>query len=487
MLAIYPGDMIAKLFWSQNEIPFPQTTRNNRLDLFLQQIATAQLLDSAVLTELNTNKIHWVLTVPAIWSDSSKAMMRKSAYYAGMIPTENSHRLLLGLEPECAAIACQMWGTGTTFLVADCGGGTLDITSHEVLSTSPLRLKETCPPCGGNYGSTRVDCNFWDFFSILLGPSMFRHLKEACPAQFLELTSKWETKKVMFRFDAYMSPQILINVNNVLSALNITSIAFEIMVDNWNQQHPCREACIQNSKSKVLSMSFQLMKSFFVQPITKICDKVWLCAQKSSPEFVVLAGGFARCPMLQEYMKNCFSQSHTRVIIAQDPDLSIVRGASVFGTSGGRLIVSRKSKYTFGVDATPEYDPNNAEHVKYSEHKKLHEDGKYRLQTFHVHGHAGDDIEEGRSEKMLYYPLTELQDTLDFGILVTKKKEVFLDVEEGVERICHVSVPVDMNLPFHNRGAWFQFSLGGPEIKCRVFDATGTTELKNVKLGFTIF
>ncbi|KAL4238787.1 hypothetical protein ACF0H5_003494 [Mactra antiquata] len=45
----------------------------------------------------------WVLTVPAIWTDSAKKFMRLAAEKAGI----SSDKLLIALEPECASICCR--------------------------------------------------------------------------------------------------------------------------------------------------------------------------------------------------------------------------------------------------------------------------------------------------------------------------------------------------------------------------------------------
>ena len=42
---------------------------------------------------LQAREVQWVLTVPAIWADGAKGFMRKAAYQAGLIDTEDSRRL----------------------------------------------------------------------------------------------------------------------------------------------------------------------------------------------------------------------------------------------------------------------------------------------------------------------------------------------------------------------------------------------------------
>lgn len=58
-------------------------------------------------------------------------------------------------------------------MVLDCGGGTIDITSHLVESSDPLQLSELAEPCGGAWGSSIVDARFKSFLQV-------RHHRTTC-------------------------------------------------------------------------------------------------------------------------------------------------------------------------------------------------------------------------------------------------------------------------------------------------------------------
>jgi hypothetical protein len=78
-------------------------------------------------TFLRTQQLSYVLTVPAIWTDSAKALTRQAAVRAG-IP---EGKLELITEPEAAALYCATicketgLEDGDRFLVCDAGGGTV--------------------------------------------------------------------------------------------------------------------------------------------------------------------------------------------------------------------------------------------------------------------------------------------------------------------------------------------------------------------------
>jgi molecular chaperone DnaK (HSP70) len=75
--------------------------------------------------------------------------MREAAMAAGFVGTVNSSNLVIATEPEAAALAVGQKQTeltplahsGGSFMVIDMGGGTIDMTIHEVQSAQ-LELKE---------------------------------------------------------------------------------------------------------------------------------------------------------------------------------------------------------------------------------------------------------------------------------------------------------------------------------------------------------
>lgn len=117
----------------------------------------------------------WILTVPAIWSDRAKHMMRMAALSAGLIDSADSPNLILCLEPEGIAFHTLFDGAdeafvledqseetkladsgikdafrrGAKFVTIDAGGGTVDFGAYEVVQTHPFKVKHLAPPTGG--------------------------------------------------------------------------------------------------------------------------------------------------------------------------------------------------------------------------------------------------------------------------------------------------------------------------------------------------
>ncbi|KAH6632067.1 hypothetical protein F5144DRAFT_612594 [Chaetomium tenue] len=100
---------------------------------------------------VNYSKFHIVITLPAIWPDYARNRMREAAEQAGMLAARVAGETTLSFisEPEAAALAtlsdmegrCDIMA-GDSFVVVDCGGGTVDLISYKVENTTPMVVKD---------------------------------------------------------------------------------------------------------------------------------------------------------------------------------------------------------------------------------------------------------------------------------------------------------------------------------------------------------
>lgn len=110
------------------------------------------------------------LTVPASWSERAKMDTRAAAKLAGF-GSRSGDSIDIITEPEAAAIATfkekikpgapNPPSKGENILICDCGGGTVDITTYNIVQTSPsLMFDEVVVGQGAKCGSTFIDRNF---------------------------------------------------------------------------------------------------------------------------------------------------------------------------------------------------------------------------------------------------------------------------------------------------------------------------------------
>jgi hypothetical protein len=168
---------------------------------------------------LKPGTVRWILTVPAIWEDRMKLIMRIAATRAGII-----HENLKGdyfrfaFEPEAAAI-CLVTNTdqkktlkpGQTFIVVDAGGGTIDITAYKVEGEyGNTTLTQLHAASGDAVGGTFVDRQLWNHLCGILKNAGYSHgsmentfAKFKASKEFFFLQHEWEKKKVSYDPEDY--------------------------------------------------------------------------------------------------------------------------------------------------------------------------------------------------------------------------------------------------------------------------------------------
>ncbi|KAL1297539.1 hypothetical protein AAFC00_006111 [Neodothiora populina] len=139
-------------------------------------------------TFMAMTKVQFVLTVPAVWSDSAKNATLQAAERAGM---GNREELKMISEPEAAAIytlktvQAASVNVGDNFVVCDAGGGTVDLIAYKVTSAFPLRVEESAVGTGGLCGSAFLNYRFEDHVRSRIGQEKFDHMRENKPKAWM--------------------------------------------------------------------------------------------------------------------------------------------------------------------------------------------------------------------------------------------------------------------------------------------------------------
>ncbi|KAF8470617.1 hypothetical protein BDZ91DRAFT_718521 [Kalaharituber pfeilii] len=135
-----------------------------------------QVLSNSFGTEFwKVIPVEYHLTIPAVWSEAAKALTLKAATNAGI---GSGKELVLIAEPEAAALYCLtdispgLLKVGDTFIVADCGGGTVDLVSYEVLYQTPKFEVKEVGVGGGLCGSVFLNRRFEAFVRRWLGEAI---------------------------------------------------------------------------------------------------------------------------------------------------------------------------------------------------------------------------------------------------------------------------------------------------------------------------
>ncbi|KAH3704788.1 heat shock 70 kDa protein 12A-like [Dreissena polymorpha] len=328
---------------------FSLTIKHLQDDLF-------EALNLKMAGGISRKDIHWVLTVPAIWNDSAKQFMRMAAREAG---TEMGH-LNLALEPEAASIYCchskitktqdsevasivnvSTFNAGTRYLVCDAGGGTVDVTVHEV--TSDMKLKEIEKASGGAWGCTKVDEAFEKFVDGISGCSVMKKLKDSNMEDYLDIMRTFEIKKRECKNSS--TGKVIIRIPSSVCDI-VVELTQKTLQENIKGSSYKGKVILDRDK---LKCEASVIAELFTEPVNCIVGHLYslLSKYKNKPiNHIVMVGGFSESPLLQEAIRSMFPGKH--VTIPQDAGLAVMKGAVMFGHNK-RQIVSRIARFTYGI------------------------------------------------------------------------------------------------------------------------------------------
>ncbi|CAN9512659.1 unnamed protein product [Ophioblennius macclurei] len=398
--------------------------------------ALRYLKDSALKTINNTSgrefiasDFNWVLTVPAIWDPSAKQFMRKAATQAGIVTKGNETKLIIALEPEAASIWCKKLpadgftaqnqgdntleqSPGTQYIVVDCGGGTVDITVHEVLDGGAL--KELHKASGNNMGGQIVDQKFKELLKTIFCFGVWEEYERQYPS---------EVQKMMYDFTLFKKKdqEVEISCPYNLGKLaqevkNVEAFFESVSGASWN------EGSIQISKEK--------LRSFFDQSLTSITGILREILRKGfNIEYILLVGGYSESQILQQHIISQFS-ADCRVLCPFRAQEAIVKGAVMFGRTP-EVVASRQSAFTYGLAVGNRFDASKHRADK----KYTNKDGEWCNDIFMVLVAINENLGWDEIRHHVLTPSESDQVTMHFAFYSTEKVKPFYVDEEGVEKI----------------------------------------------------
>ena len=429
-------------------------------DLALDEIKTA------TVGHLKDDEVLWCLTIPAIWKDAEKQLMRQAAQKAGLIGagTTEAKRLLLVLEPEAAAIYCMekekaQLAPGCKFMVVDCGGGTVDITVHEILADR--RLKEVVPGGGGPYGSTYIDDEFENFLKQKLSDEVVMQYRNDEPVAYLETMETWERIKCDF------NPQ---------SNLYPTNFPISRRLDKLlRRSHPKLLQRLEEEQQGVddyILLDHKTMLDIFTPTISNLIQSVEDQFQKldgQNCDYLFLVGGFSSCALLQQHIRETFGKRVKKVVIPPNPGAAIVEGAVSYGLNPS-IIPLRRSRLTYGCGTAKPFDPDqDPEDKKFR--SSYYNNALYCDDRFDIFVKAGEVVEAGKSVSRIFEPQQQNQKAIDFRFYSTEQQEVRYTDEPSVDEIGQLAVELPkVELPDARRKINVTMYFGDTEIKVEATD-----------------
>lgn len=424
---------------------------------------------------INPKEILWCLTVPAIWTEREKQFMRQAAQQAGLIGSDEANRLMLVLEPEAAAIYCrekeasQALIPGSRLMVVDCGGGTVDITAHEVLADH--RFREISEGGGGAYGSMYVDLWFEQFLDAQFSKTIRQNFREKHASGYLELLEAWEKCKCNF------NPKS--NQATTFFPINASFYKFLLLnrpdlLDNLAEKQQGDDQRVHLDRQTMLAI-FEPVLQGILEEIRKQLNQLGDCGC----DFIYLVGGFSNSLLLQERIEAEFGSAKTKIIKPQKQDApgsAIMEGAVLFGLNPQHWLRSRKMRSTYGCASSALFE----EGIDPKQKKLLCQTNQqnYCQDRFLSFVEKGTEVDVDLEISQTVYPFEADQKAVTLKFYGTARQNVRYVDESGVQYLGELLVEMPDTQAGQNRPVEIKMYFGRTEIQVKACDRTSGQEYK---------
>jgi len=452
-----------------------------------------------------SNRIRWVLTIPAIWDERNKYIMMKAAEKAGIV-NENNKTLFFALEPEAASYYCLKEKDllinedifKKPYIICDLGGGTADIVCHErKIEDGIEKIIEKCPPKGGPYGSDEINKEFEEkVLKLLFGEEIFETIKKKFEESLKGNNSDKNLKEISRKYiklieDINLFKEGLTNnldedesmsIDCSIFFKNFGDLDMEKIIENYNKK--CKpEWKIKEYGKDEMDRNIDFPYKIIYDLTENLTDKISNLLLKTISEVkdvstILYVGGFSSSEKAIDLIKRKINEKNKNIQhkTPHNPQNAVLKGAIYYGLSPKR-IKSRKAKYTLGMSAYFDWDEE-----KYGKKgKKIFDPIKKKYcceNTFLKFISKNDDIPYDNCITEELYLRKDTQDGTFGGHCVLFKSNnpntMFID-EEGVEEIGNLDIIIYDGKDYTGDTFLVTFNLGGTFLNVTAFHSKSNT------------
>ncbi|KAL1876468.1 hypothetical protein Daus18300_002712 [Diaporthe australafricana] len=296
---------------------------------------------------VETSKFHVVFTLPAIWPNYAREGMLRAIKGAGILDKRPAGDTTYDFvsEPEAAAIATlsgiygqknlkACYPVGDTFVVVDCGGGTVDIITYIITSMSPMTVQEVVKGKGALCGAIFVDERFKDLLVKKLIEISADAMDRVTDEEMQEMMSRnWEDE---IRSQFKGAPKTW-TIRHPISLINPSRLDHNGGFPTFTVTSDEVEEVFKSSVEKIWSLVREQIEA------TAQNDK----EGRNLPKYVVLVGGFGTSGYLQDYLQQRCQDVEVLQRKGSDPWSAVSRGAVIHGMAKLKI----KTPYSVVVGA----------------------------------------------------------------------------------------------------------------------------------------
>ncbi|KAF0562331.1 hsp70 family protein [Gigaspora margarita] len=367
--------------------------------------------------DLKLTQVLFVLCVPAEWGPHTKAIMRDCAYQAELLNESIKSHLEFTTEPEAAALHCLSsirehgLTDGDTFLVVDCGGGTVDLTMRTIQMGNELNeeTERTGDLCGGTF----VDQEFIKFIGRTVGFNALQNLKTYAYGDLQKLV-------------IYFCDQIKHSFTGDPDEYETIGLDLEFRCPSLIKYITGATKTILEKSEWVIELDFKTLKKMFDIVIDKIIGEQ-------------------------------FKRRVPYIASPQQPVAAIVKGAVAYGLDMSR-VKRRVLKWTYGVAVKANFDIGN-------DPLELRT-GDNKIWKFDLLAVRETNVSVNKEFCKEYKPLNPEQTMAEFNVYITTAYQPKYIDEDGMRLLGTLKITLSRWLSLgRDRPVEFGLTFGAMEIK----------------------
>ncbi len=307
------------------------------------------------------------------------------------------------------------------YLVVDIGGGTVDISAHQLTKSPDRHVKVIHPPAGNDFGGSRVNKEFRSFLEdLVVDPGFKQYISSGNTvsdathnAHLNELINEtFETQKRIFGEKGGKGGKVSIRLP--FSFMTVYQGRIETGIQRLGDSR------IELTGTD-LRVEFSKVEEFYKPVVAEVlkCMAQTLEHVEGKIETIYIVGGFGGCNYLYSAITERFGEAYKYVTPAES-DFAVVRGAVIFRRNP-EIVESRRADATYGVRASIPF----VEDLHDEAYKQIHDGQAQCTNIFSTFIEVGDIVSTKEVMVKTYKPENPDQPSMHVNIYTSPEKDIW--------------------------------------------------------------